>query len=76
MRIFSRVEIALDSRYDEGKVFSVIAHNNSPENVYVQQVSLNGKELKRPYILHNEIVNGGELVFEMGKEPNKVLYAM
>lgn len=72
--LFSRVEISLDDRYYHGKTFSVIAQHTSDENVYVQKVSLNGKELKRPYIFHDEIVRGGELIFEMGKEPNEGLY--
>jgi len=41
----------------------------------VQEVYLNGKELKRPYIFHQEITRGGELVFEMGNSPNKDLYS-
>ncbi len=72
--LFDEIEIKLDSKYYKGKTFKVVAKNNSAENVYVQKVSLNGQELSRPYILHQEIVNGGELVFEMGNEPNKELY--
>ncbi len=66
--------LKLDQDYYKGKTFTVTAINNLSENVYVQKVSLNGKELNRPYIFHEEIVNGGELVFEMGSIPNKNLY--
>ena len=67
--LFGKVVINLDSEYYSGKTFTVIANNNSPENIYVQNVALNGQELNRTYITHEEIVNGGELVFEMGNEP-------
>ncbi len=72
--LFPRVEIRLDSRYYEGKTFTVISKNNSPENVYVQTVSLNGVEMDRPWIYHHEITGGGELVFEMGDSPERGLY--
>ncbi|MFT7159761.1 MAG: putative alpha-1,2-mannosidase [Bacteroidia bacterium] len=69
--LFDEVEIKLDSRYYKGKYFKIIAENNSKENVYVQSVHLNGNQLDRTYILHEEIVNGGELLFTMGPTPNK-----
>ena len=36
----------------------------------MQKVSLNGKEITRLYLTHSELMQGGELVFEMGNEPN------
>lgn len=54
-----------------GEVFSIKALNQSPENRYVKSIFLNGRELKRNYISHNEILAGGEIVFEMSKEPNR-----
>ena len=35
------------------------------ENIYVERVTLNGKELKDIYITHDELMKGGELVFTM-----------
>ena len=72
--LFSKVVIKLDQNYYKGKTFTITARNNSDQNRYVQRVWLNGKEQKRPYISHEEIVNGGELVFEMGDMPNMELY--
>lgn len=72
---FEKAVIRLDKDYYKGKTFTVIARNNSNENIYVQNVMLNGNSLARPYILHREIVGGGELVFEMGAEPNKILWS-
>ena len=53
-----------------GKHFKVTAKNLSNENYIVQSVSLNGEQLNRNYINHKEIVQGGELIFEMGSMPN------
>ena len=51
--------------YDEND-FVIKANNNSDQNVYVQSASLNGAPLDIPVITHEQIVSGGELVFEMG----------
>ncbi len=48
-----------------GKVFTVIAENNSPLNVNVSGVFLNGDKLDRNYITYKEIMSGGELRFKM-----------
>ena len=73
--LFDRVELKLDSQYHQGKKFSIIANNNSDDHFYVQDVRLNGESLDRPYIWHEEITGGGELVFEMGPEPNTHLWS-
>jgi predicted alpha-1,2-mannosidase len=54
-----------------GKKFSVEATNNSPENIYIQQVELNGKPYTKGSINHKDIVNGGLLKIVMGNKPNK-----
>lgn len=59
---------------ENGKVFTVIAENQSSKNVYVDKVSLNGKDLARPFITHGDIMAGGELKFYMTDQPNKQLY--
>ncbi len=68
--LFDQVTIRLDPAYYPGGAFVVKAINNSAENIYVQSVSLNGQPLDRTYIFHDEIAQGGELVFEMGPAPN------
>lgn len=52
-----------------GKQFKIVANNQTPENVYVHQVTLNGEVLDRNYLMHEEIVAGGTLVFEMSNYP-------
>lgn len=54
-----------------GKVFRVVADKISPENRYVESVTLNGAALDRSYLRHGEIMNGGELRFVMGSKPNR-----
>ncbi len=55
-----------------GKTFTVTAHNNSKENIYIQQVKLNGQPHTKSYINHKDIVAGGTLEFEMGPNPSSV----
>jgi len=47
-----------------------VAKNLSEKNKYIQQVTLDGKPLSGPFISHAQIVNGRQLVFEMGAQPN------
>lgn len=49
----------------EEKTFTVRAHNLSEKNKYVKSVSLNGREITDFRILHKDIMQGGELIFEM-----------
>ncbi|QNL52080.1 glycoside hydrolase family 92 protein [Olivibacter sp. SDN3] len=53
---------------ENGKSFSVKAVNQSDENVYVERVVLNGKEIKSWRLKHADIADGGELVFHMRKK--------
>ncbi len=54
-----------------GSKFTIIAENNSPENVFIQSAKLNGKEYTRPWLTHAQISAGGEIQFRMGSRPNK-----
>ncbi len=49
----------------EGKTLEIIAKNQSAKNVYVKEVSLNGQVLNQHFITHQQIMNGGKLVFVM-----------
>ncbi len=61
--------VAAELRLENGNVFTIRTENQSPENVYVQRVTLNGRPLNRHYIRHSEISDGGELIFHMGRRP-------
>ncbi|SEL10681.1 GH92 family glycosyl hydrolase [Parapedobacter koreensis] len=54
-----------------GKKFVVTAINNSPENIYVQSIRLNGKDYPHSYLLHSDITKGGTLEMTMGNKPNR-----
>lgn len=63
--------------YDEAKVnlgngkeLEIVAHNNSPENIYVQGVIFNGKPYEKSYIEYEKIKNGGKIEFQMGNTPS------
>jgi predicted alpha-1,2-mannosidase len=51
---------------DNGKKFIINVKNQSPKNVYVQKMVLNGKTLDSLFISHAQIMNGGEITFYMG----------
>ncbi|MBQ8228449.1 MAG: GH92 family glycosyl hydrolase [Clostridia bacterium] len=51
-----------------GKTLKVIANNQGKKNVYVKSVTLNGTELDGCYITHDQLMAGGELVFEMASK--------
>ncbi|WP_298651274.1 GH92 family glycosyl hydrolase [uncultured Proteiniphilum sp.] len=56
---------------ENGKRFTVKAENYADENVYVKSIKLNGSPYRKSFITHSDIVNGGELVFEMSSKSNK-----
>ena len=46
-------------------MFTVVANGLSAKNKYVKSVTLNGKPIADFVIRHEDIMRGGELVFEM-----------
>jgi predicted alpha-1,2-mannosidase len=65
--LFSKVTIELQN----GKSFTLIAKNNSRTNKYIQSATMDGKELTNLSFSHDELINGGTLVLEMGEGTNK-----
>ncbi len=58
-------------RLENGKIFMVVAENQSDKNVYVKKVELNGKALDRQFITYEEIMKGGRLTFYMSGKPKR-----
>ena len=56
---------------ENGNVFHITAKSQSPKNVYVKRIELNGKVLSRNYITYKEIMEGGSLVYYMSSKPPK-----
>ena len=48
-----------------GKVLKITANNQSEDNIYVSSITFNGEKLDGFYLTHEQLMNGGELVFEM-----------
>jgi predicted alpha-1,2-mannosidase len=57
-------------RLENGKDFTIIAHNVSAQNKYIQSAILNGKPLNKAWFWHADLVAGGSLILEMGDKPN------
>lgn len=56
---------------ENGNKFRIVANNKSDQNFYVESIYLNGNPYSKSYISHNDIMNGGELVFNLTDKPNK-----
>lgn len=52
------------------KGFRIQTIRKSPEDIYIQSVTLNGKKYKDFFITHQDITNGGTMIFKMGKKPS------
>lgn len=57
-------------KLDNGKAFTIKTVRQSPDDIYIQSVSLNGKSYKNTFITHQNIIEGGTMIFKMGKKPS------
>jgi putative alpha-1,2-mannosidase len=64
--IFDDVKLLMGN----GKVFEIVAENNSTANLYIQSAALNGRQWNKPWFSHDDIKNGATLVMKMGPKPN------
>ncbi len=64
--LFPKMIIQLEN----GKQIEIIANNRSPENMYIQSLTVNDTPWTKSYISHADLVEGARLVFTMGPEPN------
>ena len=53
---------------ENGKTLKIIAKNQSKDHVFVDKVNLNGKEIEGFLISHQDLMAGGELIFEMSNK--------
>jgi putative alpha-1,2-mannosidase len=54
-----------------GRNFIIKARNVSSKNKYIRSASLNGQPLNNPWFSHSDLSEGGKLVLQMDKIPNK-----
>ena len=64
--LFNYVEIALPN----GKKFIIDSAENTNENIYVDNVKLNEKYYNKNWLHHDDLTNGGKLIFNMKNTPN------
>lgn len=57
-----------------GKTFTVLAHNANHDNIYIQSVKVNGQPYDCSYITHEQIMAGATVEFEMGPQPGEIWY--
>jgi len=65
--MFKKITLNLEN----GKKFVIKANNISDKNFYIKSAKLNGRDYKKSYISHSEIIKGGELTFEMSSTSPK-----
>jgi putative alpha-1,2-mannosidase len=53
-----------------GKDFTIITKENGPQKFYIDGATLNGQPLNKVFISHDQIVSGGQLLFNMASFPN------
>ena len=71
--LFDRISIQLNRKYYRGRKFTIITKNNSPTNVYIQSVQLNGNKTDAVFVGFDKVVNGGEMIINLGQNPNPLL---
>lgn len=54
----------------EGKTFKIITKRMSEKNKYIKNAFLNGQPYNKAWISHEDIVKGGELIYEMDSKPS------
>ena len=69
--VFDEIIIKLDSNYYEGTEFVIKTHNNSANNMYIQEAKLNGRLQEEFWFGHEDFSKGGILELWMGPTPNK-----
>lgn len=69
--LYEKITIDLGQRYGRGKTLTIEALNVSRHSKYIQRAMLNGKPLETFWFPARELLQGGELVLEMGSEPNR-----
>ena len=64
--LFNKTTLNLEN----GETFKIIANKVSNKNIYIQSAFLNGKKFESSFIKHQDIMKGGELIFNMGNSPS------
>lgn len=68
--LFDKITIELNEDYYNGDRFVIISRGNSKATPYIQSLYVNGREQDKLEISFEKVKSGGELILEMGDEPN------
>lgn len=60
---------SMELHMENGNTFRVVSAGAGDGMRYIQSARLNGVPLEKPFLTHEQIVSGGELVLEMGRTP-------
>jgi len=69
--VFNKITIHLNPKYYPGKQFVIETKNNGPKNYYIRSAKLNGAVWNQPWLFHETLVKGGQLVLQMGDKPDE-----
>ena len=64
--LFERATLTLS----EGKTFTIAAEHNGPQHPYIHSAKLNGQPFDKVFLTHEQLVSGGEIVFDMVSAPD------
>ena len=67
--LFDKITISLNPEYYPGKEIVIETENNSEENIYVQQYTVNGEIYRQPTIPFETLVEGAHIKMRMGNMP-------
>ncbi len=62
-------EMALN--LEDGRRLKIIAPKLDEKNRYIQGIKLNGQRHEKAFFRHEDLIRGGEILFEMGPKPSK-----
>lgn len=64
--LFNKMTVHLEN----GNSFVINAPENSSDNRYVSEITVNGKEYKKNYFTHEQLMQGAKIDFKMSDVPN------
>ncbi|MFT3995506.1 MAG: GH92 family glycosyl hydrolase [Dysgonomonas sp.] len=65
--LFKSVKVNLEN----GKQILIKSSNNNSHNRYVSSLKINGKNYTKNYLIHEDLMRGASIQFEMSPAPNK-----
>jgi predicted alpha-1,2-mannosidase len=69
--IFDKITIKLNKDYYLGDAFIIETKNNSSDNRFIQSATLDGKPWNKSWFYHEDLVDGGNLILQMGNKANE-----